>query len=319
MRTVNPFTIISSKNETEVTSAQELMEASDLNWEVSLKPVLVKGKDQWLEVPNRFATIRTKQDGKQDALSVVGSRYKVLQNADIFSCLDQVVGTGEARYGAAGELKDGNVVWTVLELPNNISVGDDKHSGYIIARTSHDGSTPFQMTPSVIRLGCTNQINAAMAAGRKSGIYYSVRHSTNSEIDYKQVKEAFKLMNDDIQKYVSVSSMLRSLKMADSEFVNFTKRVYPLPSKIEFSPYELLSAGEKTTKTRAISNRVNAIKVWSGATGTQDNILGTRYGAFQAIVEATDHYSKDYEKQVGKMILGTDLKVKSRALELLGV
>jgi phage/plasmid-like protein (TIGR03299 family) len=319
MTRINPYTIIGKTNEREVTSAHELMEATELDWTVSLEPAYVLTTEGKAMIPNRYGTMRTKLDGTHDVLGVVGSNYKVFQNSEIFSCLDEVVGMGDARYGAAGELKGGNVVWTVLELPNNITVGDDKHSGYIIARTSHDGSTPFQMTPSVIRLGCTNQINAAMASGRESGIYYSVRHSTNSKIDREQVKYAFKMMNNDITKYVSISTMLRSITMADSEFVNYTKRVYPLPSKIEFSPYELLSAGEKTTKTRAITNRLNAIKVWSGTTGTQDNIAGTKFGAFQAIVEATDHFSKDYEKQAGKMILGTDLKVKSRALELLGV
>jgi len=306
-------------NEREVTSAHELMHETELDWTVSLEPVYVMTTEGRVEIPNKYGTMRTKLDGTHDVLSVVGSNYKVFQNAEIFSCLDEVVGRGDARYGSAGELKGGNIVWTVLELPKNITVGDDKHIGYIIARTSHDGSTPFQMTPSVIRLGCTNQINAAMASGRDSGIYYSLRHSTNSKIDYEQIKYAFKMMNSDIEKYVSVSTMLRSITMADSEFVNFTKRVYPLPSKIEFSPYELLSAGEKTTRTRVVTNRLSALKVWSGATGTQGNIAGTKYGAFQAIVEATDHFSKDYEKQAGKMILGTDLKVKSRALELLGV
>ena len=115
------------------------------------------------------------------------------------------------------------------------------------------------------------------------------------------------------------SSLLNSIERRNDEFKNFVKRVYPLPSKIEFSPFEMLSAGERTSKTRAERSRLNAIKVWTGDTNTQDNIRGTKFGAFQAIVEATDHFSKSYEKQASKMILGTDIAVKSRALQLLGV
>jgi hypothetical protein len=81
----------------------------------------------------------------------------------------------------------------------------------------------------------------------------------------------------------------------------------------------MLSAGERTSKTRAERSRTNAINIWLGGTFTQDNISGTKFGAFQSIVEATDHFSKNYMKQASKMILGTDIAIKSRALQLLGV
>jgi hypothetical protein len=126
-------------------------------------------------------------------------------------------------------------------------------------------------------------------------------------------------MNEDVQKYATVSSYLRSIEFSNEEFKNFVNRVYPLPSKIEFSPYEMLSAGERTSKTRAERSRTNAINIWLGGTFTQDNISGTKFGAFQSIVEATDHFSKNYMKQASKMILGTDIAIKSRALQLLGV
>lgn len=314
----NPYTIIGTHSEYEVNSAHDLMVKAGLDWKVTLENVFIKGQTQDVEVPDRYATVKWNGAGAEP-LAVVGSRYKVLQNSEIFSCLDDIVNNSDARYGAAGELKGGNVVWTTIELPANVTVGDDPHNAYVIARTSHDGSLPFQMTPVVNRLSCTNQINAAMMSGKAKGIYYRVKHSPNSSINVNDIRQAFKIMNEDVQKYASVSTYLRSIEFSNEEFKNFIKRVYPLPSKIEFSPYEMLSAGERTSKTRVERNRLSALNVWLGETDTQHNIKNTKFGAFQAIVEATDHFSKSYSKQAGKMILGTDIAVKSRALQLLGV
>ena len=313
----NPYTVIGTHCEYEVNSAHDLMVKAGLDWEVTLENVFINETDP-IEVPDRYATVKW-IDGKIEPLAVVGSRYKVLQNSEIFSCLDDIVNNSDARYGAAGELKGGNVVWATIELPANVTVGDDPHNAYVIARTSHDGSMPFQMTPVVNRLSCTNQINAAMMSGKAKGIYYRVKHSPNSSINPDDIRKAFKIMNEDVQKYATVSSYLRSIEFSNAEFKNFVNRVYPLPSKIEFSPYEMLSAGERTSKTRAERSRASALNVWIGETHTQDNIKGTKFGAFQAIVEATDHFSKNYEKQASKMILGTDIAIKSRALQLLGV
>ena len=313
----NPYTVIGTHCEYEVNTAHDLMVQAGLDWEVTLENVFINETDP-IEVPDRYATVKW-IDGKIEPLAVVGSRYKVLQNSEIFSCLDDIVNNSDARYGAAGELKGGNVVWATIELPANVTVGDDPHNAYVIARTSHDGSMPFQMTPVVNRLSCTNQINAAMMSGKAKGIYYRVKHSPNSSINPDDIRKAFKIMNEDVQKYATVSSYLRSIEFSNAEFKNFVNRVYPLPSKIEFSPYEMLSAGERTSKTRAERSRASALNVWIGETHTQDNIKGTKFGAFQAIVEATDHFSKNYEKQASKMILGTDIAIKSRALQLLGV
>ena len=313
----NPYTVIGTHCEYEVNTAHDLMVQAGLDWEVTLENVFINETDP-IEVPDRYATVKW-IDGKIEPLAVVGSRYKVLQNSEIFSCLDDIVNNSDARYGAAGELKGGNIVWATIELPANVTVGDDPHNAYVIARTSHDGSMPFQMTPVVNRLSCTNQINAAMMSGKAKGIYYRVKHSPNSSINPDDIRKAFKIMNEDVQKYATVSSYLRSIEFSNAEFKNFVNRVYPLPSKIEFSPYEMLSAGERTSKTRAERSRASALNVWIGETHTQDNIKGTKFGAFQAIVEATDHFSKNYEKQASKMILGTDIAIKSRALQLLGV
>lgn len=315
----NPFEVIGTKNSYEVTSARDLMVQAGLDWQVSLNDIYASGSYDPILIEDKYATIRKDKNGLESVLSVVGGRYKVFQNEEIFSCLDDAVGSGQARYGAAGELKGGKVVWTLLELPDVVNVGDDPHIAYLLARTSHDGSTPFQLTPMVERIGCTNQINARMMTGEKTGLYYSVRHSTGNDINVIDIKNTFNIIRKDMQEYVRVSTWLRGQQFDNQQFFEFTKRVFALPTKIEFAADEFLTAGEKRAKTRALLNRSNAVKVWLGETETQNNIANTKFGAFQAIVEVSDHMQRSGVKQAEKIVLGTDINLKSKALDLLGV
>lgn len=319
MTRVMPWNVIGTKNTYNVTSAKDLMKQSGLDWTVSLDDVYAKTDVGLVEVPNRYATVKRDADGVVTPLSIVGSRYRIFQNQEVFECLDILSNTGQATYSSAGELRGGSIVWTVMELPQNISIGDDKHSGYLLARTSHDGSTPFQMTPIITRLGCTNQINAAMMNGKRKGMYYSLRHSTNSVLDIEDIQRTMKLVREDLHSYVTVSSWLRSMPMDTDEFNNFVRKVYPLPAKIEYVDYELLSPAEKRTKSATERNRTNSWLVWNNNTETQENISGTKFAAFQAIVENVDHFSRDSKKQAEKILLGTDNLYKERALHLLGV
>jgi phage/plasmid-like protein (TIGR03299 family) len=316
-----PWQVISDKHTFEGTSARQIMREAGLNWTVSLEDVFAtSNRDDFglLNIPNRFATVRTNQDNTQSALAVVGSRYKVLQNEEVFSSLDFLVDSGEARYASAGELAGGAVVWTVMELPNSVVISNDPHAGYLLVRTSHDGSNAFQIAPIISRLSCTNQMNAAFAdASRKNGLY-SLKHTMNSKIDIAEIRKVINLTYKDFDTYSDMASALIAKPFSDMEFKNFSNRVFPMASKIEFSNDELLSAAEKRTRAAVMRNRNNAWAVWTNKTGTQENLSGTKFGALHAIIEVADHFSRSDEKTSSKVLLSKDGKYKQRALELLG-
>ena len=78
-----------------------------------------------------------------DVLGVVGERYHVLQNEDLFSFGDNIL-DGGGRWETAGSIRGGRVVFgsmalereTVLD-PNGVA---DKVKTYLLINTSHDGS-----------------------------------------------------------------------------------------------------------------------------------------------------------------------------------
>ena len=93
-----PWQIISDKQTFEGTSARQIMREAGLDWTVSLEDVYTtSNRDDFglLNIPNRFATVRTNADDTQSALAVVGSRYKVMQNEEVFESLDFLVDSGD--------------------------------------------------------------------------------------------------------------------------------------------------------------------------------------------------------------------------------
>lgn len=312
----NAYSIIGEQ--VTATSARDAAKQAGLDWHVQLADVqaLAVTNDgvNTLEVPSTFATVRTNKDNTQSVLGTVGGRYKVFQNDEMFSGLDALVDSGDARYAYAGEVKGGAQVYMVLELPNKVKIANDPHACYLVARTSHDGSTALQISPSVTRLRCTNQIAGIFA---KAGTY-TLRHTTNAEFRIEDIKRIIPVTYEGIKAYELIGNKLINEKLTDTEVDAIFKKMWDLPSIIEQTPYGMLSAGQKRQFNTATIARATARNIYRGETGTQEELRGTRFGAFQAIVEYADHFSHKAETvRAERIITGTADRIKSKALALL--
>lgn len=314
----NAYSIIGE--EVTATSARDAARQAGIDWQVSLADMqaLALSPDgvNTIEVPNTFATIKTAGDGTQSVLGTVGGRYKVFQNDEMFSALDMLVDSGDARYAYAGEVRGGAQVYMVLELPDGVKIGNDEHAAYLVARTSHDGSTALQIAPSLRRLRCTNQINGIFS---KSATY-TLKHTTNAEFKIEDIKKIIPVTYAGIKTYETVGNRLLANPMDDKEFNSFIEKVWSLPSTIANSSYSMLSTGERRKWNSVQTARATARDIWNGNTGTQEELHGTEFGAFQAIVEYADWFShKDEATRAERVITGSADRLKNRALELLGV
>jgi hypothetical protein len=78
----------------------------------------------------------------------------------------------------------------------------------------------------------------------------------------------------------------------------------------------LLSKGEKNAKSRALNARQKAFAIYSDSP-TQENIRGTEFGLWQAVVEYADHHSQK-DASIATLA-GRNDGIKLRALELVGI
>ena len=215
------------------TSAQDAAKQAGLDWHVSLADLEALAVNDngvsRLTVPQTFGTIRTDKDGSQSVLGTVGGRYKVFQNGEMFSALDALVDSGEARYANAGELRNGAQVWMLLELPREVKIANDPHKAYLLARTSHDGSCSLGVTPVVNRLFCSNQISGIFRKDCK----YSLHHTTNARLNVEQMRTMLNVIYTGIETYETIADKLLNESVNDYQVEGIFRRMWTLPSTIE--------------------------------------------------------------------------------------
>lgn len=307
----------------EANSAADAARQAGLDWEVMLidmqghvsNPVNeFESVTDYYPIHKKQAVLRLGDDNR--VIGVVGNKYKVVQNMEVFNALDTLVDSGDARYAAAGEYNDGANIWMVLELPNGVNVANDPHASFLLVQSSHDGSCSVRIRPIIERLFCHNQINRLITGKRSNDYTYVMKHTANSELSVKDIRAITQLTYMSIDQYESIANNLIDRQFSNEQAKNFFKKVWALPSKIEETPYNLLSQGERRQLTIAMNGRSKAWDIYS-ASETQENIRGTAFGAWQAVVEYADHHaSGGAERRAVATLSGRSDKIKDKALSL---
>jgi phage/plasmid-like protein (TIGR03299 family) len=306
-------------------SASEAARQAGLDWNVMLADMeaIVSNKVNEFEtvtdhypVPKRQAVLKLGKDNTNEVIGVVGDKYKIVQNMEVFSALDTLVDSGDARYTAAGEYNNGANIWMVMELPVGVQVANDPHAAFLLIQSSHDGSCAVRIRPIIERLFCANQINRIIKGKHKNAYTYVMKHTTNSELSVNDIRNITQLTYNSIQEYETVAGTLLERKVDERQVRNIFKSVWALPSEIEQAPDHLLSQGQRRQRTIALNGRDSAWNIYSQSP-TQENIRGTAFGVWQAVIEHADHYgSGGSDRRAIATISGRSDRIKDKALDL---
>lgn len=257
----------------EVTTSQMLDLAHLSNWNVRLEDIDLPARSH----KNWFAVTRTNPfDGGDDVLGVVGERYKVFQNEDLFAFADNIL--DGARWETAGSIKNGTVVFgslamereTVLD-PNGVS---DKVNSYLLVHTSHDGSLSVQASVTPVRVVCQNTLNMALYGVKQS---YKIRHTQTVDGRVAAAREALGLANKFMDKFDEDMADLISREINEAKFLEIVNALYPKPEE-----------NSKGALTKW-ENKVTLLQdIYTGPTNNM--IAGTAWGALNAMTERLDWY-----------------------------
>ena len=312
----------------EATSARDAATQAGLNWTVrtgELQAVATPlSIDEHGVTPATYIDVYKKQaiirEDNNTVIGIVGNKYKMVQNMEVFNALDTLVDSGDARYTAAGEFNGGANIWMLLELPQGIEVANDPHTAFLLVKTSHDGSSSVIIKPVIERLFCANQINGLISNNQKhkyNEYTYRMTHTTNQELSVADIRNITNLTYTAIRDYELIANNFLRWPMTRAEAVNFFKRVWPLPTVVEDKPYDMLTRGERKQQTIATDARAKALAIYSESE-TQENIRDTAFGAWHAVVEHADHYASGGASRLAAATLsGRNDKIKTRALSLL--
>ena len=215
----------------EVTT-QEMLELAHLsNWNVRLEPVVVPGVAADRFAAPAFAVVRDNPfDGEPDALAVVGKRYKVVQNEELFD-FGATLGSG-ARWETAGSIKSGRVVFGSLALeretvldPSGVA---DKVNTYMLLHTSHDGSVSVQASITPVRVVCANTLNFALRSVKQS---FKIRHTQTIDGKMAAAREALGLAERYMDDFDKQAQALFAAPVNDKQIEDIFAAAYPRPDK----------------------------------------------------------------------------------------
>jgi phage/plasmid-like protein (TIGR03299 family) len=239
-----------------------------------------------LDLPGRshreyFATVRTNPfDGENDVLGVVGERYKVLQNEELFQFGDNLLDGGQ--WETAGSIKNGTVVFGSLALDRETNLDPtgrgDKINNYLLVHTSHDGSLAIQASVTPVRVVCQNTLNMAVGRnGKGAKQSFRIRHTQTLQGKVAAAREALGMANTYLDEFDKIANEMISKEISDKTFFDIITAVYEKPE---------LDVKGAMTKWETKIDTLNDI--YFGETCV--NIKGTAWGAYNALTERLDWY-----------------------------
>jgi phage/plasmid-like protein (TIGR03299 family) len=260
----------------EVTTSEMLAMANLDNWNVRLEDVPMPSN--YTSVKPNFLVVREHPEDKHpDVLSVVGQRYKVLQNEDLFAFGDNLLDGG--RWEVAGSLKQGRLVFGALALERETVLDPtgvaDVVKNYLAISTSHDGSSAVQATVTPIRMTCMNTHTAVFRKGAKQS--FKLRHTQSLDGRVAQARQALGLANTYIDEFEVMAKAMIEKQITKDTFAKIVATAYPMP--------------EKDTKG-AMTKWENKIELLDEIYGGDTNgmIAGNAWGAYNALTERLDWY-----------------------------
>jgi phage/plasmid-like protein (TIGR03299 family) len=270
---------------TEEVSTKEMLELASLNdWNVRLEEVAIPDGFSSDKTYNYVARTNPFDKTQTDILGVVGERYRILQNEELFDFGDALL-DGGGRWETAGSIKGGRQVFGSLALeretvldPTGVS---DKVNTYLLVNTSHDGSIAIQASVTPVRVVCANTLNLALGSGvgrnRSTKQSYKIRHTQTAQGKIQAAREALGLANAYMDEFDKLAHDMIQTQITQDKFMDIVLKAYPRP---------------ESDKKGAVSKWNTKVELVEDIyTGDYNHMIaGTAWGALNALTERIDWY-----------------------------
>lgn len=267
----------------EKNTAEMLVSANLSDWKVRTLP---------LEVPSTLVSDKNYQyvvrdnptDKTQtDVLGIVGERYHVMQNEELFSFGDAIL-DGGGRWETAGAIKGGRVVFGSLALDRETILDPtgvaDKVKTYLLVTTSHDGSLAIQASVTPVRVVCANTLNVALNTIKvKNGVKQSfkIRHTQTASGKVLAAREALGFANAYMDKFDIMAKAMIEKTVSAQQFNDIILASYPKPE-----------VGVKGATAKWITKVDTINDIYTGEFNGM--IAGNAWGAWNSLTERLDWY-----------------------------
>ncbi len=289
-------------------TAKEAIKAAKLDWEVMKVPLYAEQANSRVALEDTFGIVRKDLwPGKGcKVLGIVGSQYAPLQNADAFTFFDPIVGENAAAYETAGVLGNGERIWILAWVPENIVVvGEDVVHKYLLLSNSHDGTSSVQVKFTPIRVVCQNTLTMALSRGRT----VRIAHTRGLHARLHQAKDLLGIVRRGFAGIETTFHAMARVQVGSERLKEYLGLVFPDPADLE----------DEAAVRRVSANRSLAERLFRQGKGNQQKgVSGTLWAAYNGVAEMVDHRRpyQTAERRLDAIWFGTAYGTKARAFKV---
>jgi phage/plasmid-like protein (TIGR03299 family) len=300
---------------------EEAIRAGGLDWEVELVP-LMTGDYPPSPVTQRVAVARKdiERGHKSRVVGVVHPGFKPLQNREGAMIFDSLLAQGAPLYHTGGFLGNGEVVWLLAKLPENIRVqGEDVLETYFLYTNSHDGSVAIDIRLTTVRVVCQNTLSMALHQGAKKHVFRRA-HQGSYGLIKAEAAEFFEFTKQQVKQAEERFQRLSAEPCDDQAFQRFLEKLFPDPARPATAATN--PAVRKSHETRLETIRATRREVLSvhrqgieGKTAQKiEPAPHTWWGALNSVTAWADHVQETEGDRYAHILLGNGDRLKSAAL-----
>lgn len=209
-----------------------------------------------------------------ERLGIVGTRYKLFSNEDLFAFGDNLTNE-RRRWETAGSLSGGRQVFATLTDPDDIVLDPngaaDVIKKYLTLTTSHDGSGKIIAKKTNTRVVCWNTLNIAL---KENGAEFSIRHTQNLEGRLAEAKQTLGFADEYDEEFEAAMQTLYAKDMTMTQFEKIVMAEFPEPD------------AEKAGAYTRWENKIDTIlNIWSDSTKSVTALPNNAYRGLQVLTE----------------------------------
>lgn len=242
---------------------------------------------------------------------------KLFQPADTVEAMDLLLDVSEGTIETFGLFDDRATWFATVKMPEEVTIGGDKHLIYAFARDSLNSA--FRVDATSIRVVCSNTFWAAVWAIRNSErTGYYLPHTVNARISIQGIREALELVYNTVEFAQRFADSLADEPMSFDQFKGFAAEWLGEPDK----DASRITVRNHTRKVNSLATMFDNAPYSETLASTLRKGLTTRWTAMQTVGEWLDHFApvKDKNKDFRRMeksLTGANTADLKRALALL--
>lgn len=286
-------------------SIESWIEKSGFNFDICESPVhfntMPENKDSLYQAYQDKKVLYRSDTGTP--LSVVSDRYNVVQPREVLEFYRDLTEVSGYVLESAGVIKSGRKLWALARLPEEaVLKGKDRVKSYLLFGTACDGSLATTITPTSLRVVCSNTLSFALNGAAEA---IKIPHST--QFDAQAVKKQLGIAVSGFNNFMYQMKQLSERKVTSQESQDFFEQAF----NMENQPAELMRNDRAIKMVQSLFNG-------KGKGSLLESSQGTAFGLLNSITEYIDHEkrARNHDYRLDSAWFGQGAQIKQKAMKI---